>query len=174
MAAVLGIVRSHSGAIHVESEPGQGTTVRVMFPASEIKSSPEPRPSSPTPERAPGGTILLVDDEAVIRVTTSKILEQLGYDVITAIDGVAAVQTFREQADHIVCVLLDLTMPRMGGEEALNELRKIRSDIPVLLSSGFNEQEVTQLFTGQRNAGFIQKPFRVAQLAEALQKVMAL
>ena len=83
--------------------------------------------------------ILLVDDEAVIRVTTSKILEQLGYDVITAIDGVAAVKTFREHADHIVCVLLDLTMPRMGGEEALNELRKIRSDIHVLLSSGFVE-----------------------------------
>ncbi len=172
LAAVQGIVRGHSGAIDVQTEEDKGTTVCVLLPATAKTQRPPAGKRTAPPEPQQGGTVLLVDDEKIIRTTTSRILEQLGYDVITAVDGVEAVDMFRESSDSIICVVLDLTMPRMGGERALREMRKVRDDVPVILTSGYNEQEVTQMFTGQGLAGFLQKPFRVAELADMLRKVL--
>jgi len=117
-------------------------------------------------------TVLLVDDEKIIRTTTSRILQRLGYDVITAADGIEAVETYREHVDTVSCVVLDLTMPRMGGEEALHELRKIRCDVPVIMTSGYNKDEVTQMFIGHGLAGFLQKPYKITELGQTLQRAI--
>jgi CheY-like chemotaxis protein len=118
------------------------------------------------------GTILLVDDEEPIRELGSLILESMGFKVLTAADGVEALEVFRKQKNEIICVLLDLTMPRMDGDETLQQLRLIDAKIPVLISSGYNEQEVVQRFTGKDTSGFIQKPYTISNLTGKLKEVL--
>jgi len=176
MSAVLGIVRGHRGGIKIYSEPGRGTTIKVLFPAREavMGSRPAERSDSlPPPGDIRGGLILLVDDEETVRAVGKQMLERLGFTVLTAADGREALEIFRQQPAKIDCVVLDLTMPHMDGEEAFRELRRIRSDVRVLLSSGYNEQDVTQRFVGKGLAGFIQKPYTLAPLQEAIFKVLA-
>jgi PAS domain S-box-containing protein len=172
LAAVLGIVRGHRGAIKVYSEVGSGTAFKLLLPAAEQPATPltAERPG-PAPWRG-SGVILLVDDEPVVRNFTSRVLERLNFRVIVASDGEEAVKLFRVRHEEIVCVLLDLTMPRMDGEETFRELRRIKPDVRVLLSSGYNEQEVVQRFVGRGLAGFIQKPFQVATLEQKLREIL--
>jgi CheY-like chemotaxis protein len=99
-------------------------------------------------------------------------LERLGFAVVTAGDGQEAVSVYRARADEIACVVLDLTMPRMDGEEAFRELRQVRPDVRVILSSGYNEQEVTQRFAGKGLAGFLEKPYRLETLRAQLRRVL--
>jgi hypothetical protein len=116
LAAVLGIMRTNKGLVEVESEPGQGTLVRVYFPAAEPGAQPEP----PRPRRthsAMGGTVLLVDDEEMVRIVAKAMLEVSGFDVIEASDGAEAVEVFRKNHERIDLVLLDMLMPNLGGEE---------------------------------------------------------
>jgi two-component system, cell cycle sensor histidine kinase and response regulator CckA len=172
LAAVLGIVRGHHGAVKVYSEVGKGTTVKVLLPAAE-----EPEPVRVVKPRAAAdwrghGLVLVVDDEEMIRDTARMILEAVGFDVLLAEDGREAVEVFRERGDDIRVVLLDMTMPHMGGEEAFTELRRIRDDVRVILSSGYNEQEATNRFAGKGLAGFIQKPYPPMKLAEILRGIL--
>lgn len=176
MAAVLGIVRSHKGAIMLDTTPGTGTTFRILFPAVKTKGEPEvvqksdePKPAEVTPRSA---TILVVDDEEVLRKLTKTVLERQGFKVLTAADGYEGVQAFREHAEEIDCVLLDLTMPNMDGELCFAELRRIRSDVKVILSSGYSEQEATQRFIGKDLAGFIQKPYQPGALNARIHEVL--
>ena len=170
LSAVLGIVRAHEGALKVYSEPGQGTTFKVLFPAS----------SHAVPHHAPAvrkelngaGTILIVDDEAVVRVTAKHTLERYGYQIMVADDGAAALDAYRESPDGIGMVLLDLTMPVMNGEETLRRLQTINPRVRVLLSSGYNEVEAVQRFAGKGLAGFIQKPYTASALAEKVKDVL--
>ncbi len=172
LAAAIGIVRGHHGAIKVYSEPGRGTTFKVLFPPSHTRAaSQEPQQQEAEPWRGTG-TVLLVDDEETVRVVGQRMLELAGFAVLTAADGRQAITLFRQHLDKIVCVLLDLTMPHMDGEEAFRELRRIRSDIRVILSSGYGEQEVTSRFAGKGLAGFIQKPYRSSALAAKLREVL--
>jgi len=174
LAAVLGIVRGHKGAIKVFSAPAQGTTIKILFPAvpwSQIDRGASPDPS---PAPLPGGVILLVDDDPSILQVGEKMLERLGFTVLTATDGRSALEIFKTRAGEIDCVLLDLTMPRMGGEEAFSELRRLRSDVPVILSSGYNEQEVIQLVASHGLAGFLQKPYTITKLRKILSGVLGL
>jgi two-component system cell cycle sensor histidine kinase/response regulator CckA len=171
MCAVLGIVRGHKGAIKVYSEVGKGTTFKVLFPANELpeeKRGPA-QTKRGTSEEAPvpgfSGTVLIADDEETVRAVGKQMLERMGFDVLTAPDGREGVEVFREHAGEIVCVLLDLTMPHMDGEEAFRQLRRIRPGVKVILCSGYNEQDATQRFYGKGLAGFIQKPYTLAKLA---------
>ena len=172
LAAVLGIVRGHHGAVKVYSEVGKGTTIKVLLPAAE---EPEPvrmvRPRDADDWRG-HGLVLVVDDEEMIRDTARMILEAVGFEVLLAADGREAVEVFRERGHEIRVVLLDMTMPHMGGEEAFSELRRIRDDVRVILSSGYNEQEATNRFAGKGLAGFIQKPYPPMKLAEILRAIL--
>jgi nitrogen-specific signal transduction histidine kinase len=174
MAAVHGIVRGHKGAIIVGSEAGRGTTVRVLFPAAnavEVVAAPEAETAArgcaaeapPLPK-----TVLVVDDEESVRNVCKAMVEHFDFRVFTAADGEDALRVFRERAGDIDCVILDLTMPHMDGLTAFRELRRIRPDVRVILSSGYDEQEATRHFTGQGLAGFIQKPYRIHDLQKAL------
>ncbi|MBN1475717.1 PAS domain S-box protein [Candidatus Sumerlaeota bacterium] len=172
LAAVLGIVRGHRGAIRVYSEPRKGTTFKILFPASEDQAeSLERRRTAETQWRG-SGTILVADDEETIRALARRILARAGFDVLTAEHGLSAVETFREHAHEITAVLLDMTMPHMDGEQVFREMRRIRPDVRVILSSGYNEQDATQRFSGEGLAGFIQKPYSPADLIAKLREIL--
>ncbi len=173
LAAVLGIVRSHKGALQVDSEPGRGTTMRAYFPASARPAADTTRDSVPVQSgwKPRSGLILLVDDEASLRDTACKLLGRLGYQVLCAADGEQAIRLFRTRAGQINGVILDLAMPRMDGIDTLVELRRIRSDIPVAISSGYAELDVLQRFQDPRPDGFIQKPYTLESLRIALDQI---
>jgi len=169
LAAVLGIARGHRGAIKVYTEAGKGSTFKVLFPAaSQAAESLDEAVAGPTRWQG-SGLLLLVDDEESVRAIGKRILERLGFEVLTADDGRAALEVFRARPDAIAAVVLDLTMPHMDGEETFRELRRIRADVRVILSSGYNEQEVVQRFAGKGLAGFVQKPYTMDNLRAALQ-----
>jgi CheY-like chemotaxis protein len=172
LAAVLGIVRSHRGALKVESEPGRGTTFRVLFPAS-TKDAALTKSDGNSPPWRGKGTILLVDDEEPVRNVTNKILERSGFAVLRAGDGLEAIELFRAHSSEIVCVLLDLAMPRMDGEATFKELRRIQPQVRVILASGYSDQEISQRFQNAGLAGFIEKPYRVETLRAKLREVLA-
>ncbi len=154
------------------SAPGQGTTIRLLFPAaaeSEIAAAVEP-----SEEAWQGtGTILLIDDEEFVRILGKRMMEQAGFEVITAANGREGVELFRQNAAAVVCVLLDLTMPRMEGDEVIEQLRGIRPDIRIILSSGYEEPEVMPRFEGKNLSGFLQKPYSMEELLKALRAAFA-
>jgi PAS domain S-box-containing protein len=167
MSAVLGIVRGHKGALKIYSEPGKGTTFRLLFPASLENREVFLEGNVDADVQFHGsGTVLLVDDEETIRGVGQLMLEGLGFSVITAEDGQQAVEIYNSRRSEIAVVLLDLTMPRMNGEEAFRELRRINPGVRVILSSGYSEQEIAGRFAGKGLAGFIQKPFTIKDLAK--------
>ncbi len=169
MSAVLGIVRGHGGAVKVYSEPGRGTTIKVLFPVTEE--------AIPRAESLDGGqgvgcpagsVVLLVDDEETVRSVGRQMLELLGLKVIVAENGRQAVAIYGERGQEIDLVLLDLSMPHMDGVQAFRELRRLDGDVRVVMSSGYNEQEVTRQVVGKGLAGFIQKPYQIDTLRDVL------
>jgi PAS domain S-box-containing protein len=171
LSAVLGIVRSHKGALKVYSRPGQGTTFKVLFPAgAQASAAPPPQPAL---DLTGQGTILIVDDEEIVRHTARHTLRRYGYETLTAADGAEAVEIYRSRPGGISAVLLDLTMPVMGGEETLRQLQRLDPAVRVLLTSGYNEVEAVQRFAGKGLAGFIQKPYTSADLARKMKEVLA-
>jgi PAS domain S-box-containing protein len=171
LSAVLGIVRAHKGALKVYSKPGSGTTFKVLFPTTANPLAPEPPLA--VRDLAGSGTILVVDDEEIVRQTARHTLERYGYKTLTARDGASAVDIYRRQPGAIGLVLLDLTMPVMNGEEALRSMQLINPRVRVLLTSGYNEVEAVQRFSGKGLAGFIQKPYTATALAEKVKEVLA-
>jgi len=172
LAAVLGIIHGHRGAIRTDSKPGRGTTMKVLLPASPRPSVSPSKPESTASNWRGTGTVLIVDDEPTVLEVAKEMLERAGLEVMTAEDGREALAIFKECAEEIDCVILDLTMPHLDGEETFRELRRIRSDVEVILTSGYNKQDVTQRFAGKGVAGFIQKPFRLESLTEKVRAIL--
>jgi CheY-like chemotaxis protein len=172
MAAVLGIVRGHRGAIKVYSEPNKGTSFKIMFPASG-RSAEIFNGEGRSDDWKGSGTVLLVDDEETIRGIGAEMLKALGFATVTAGDGREAVEIFKSRND-IAFVILDLTMPHMDGEQCFRELRQIRPDVKVIMSSGYNEQEVTQKFIGKGLTGFLQKPYKLSEMEETTRRIAAI
>ena len=162
----MGIVRSHKGALSVSSLPGAGSTFRVLFPAvsAEIIVPDEPAEA----RLKVCGTVLVVDDEDVVRRTVKIALESKGFEVAVAENGREAIELLRQNSDRISLVLLDLTMPVMNGEETLERLREIRADVPVIISSGYSEAEARRRMGNMGALTFIQKPYTGARLVEAI------
>jgi signal transduction histidine kinase len=179
MAELIGIVKGHHGAIMVDSEVGNGTTIRVLFPVPKdaqalpvqiIDIIETESPASDSVGRRK--TILLVEDEELVRGMILGRLELLGYDTIAAVDGVEGVRIFRERLNEIDLVLLDFVMPRMNGVEAFEELIRIKPDVKVILSSGYAEEVVLQRFPGPQPAGILHKPYKLEVLKDELDRVL--
>ena len=172
LSAMLGIVRGHRAGIHVESVPDVGTTFILLFPASEhtaLTEAPKPRELAATT-----GLVLVADDEAIIRELARDALEGAGLEVIEARDGQEAVELFRQHQARVALVLLDMTMPRMGGAEAFRLIRQMAPSARVLLTSGYTQQESLDSLADLPPDGFLQKPFRVRDLVAKAKELMAL
>ncbi len=172
LAAVVGIVRGHRGALGIETAPGEGTTISVYLPPTSLDVPERALREAITPVTG-DGLVLVVDDEEVVRDLASDVLTSGGYRVLVACDGRAGVEIFREQADEIDAVLLDMTMPVMGGVETFRAMRAIRRNVPVVISSGYTENEAVNQFDGDEPAGFIQKPYEALMLLEQIGAVVA-
>jgi signal transduction histidine kinase len=175
LAAVQGIVRSHGGSILIDSEPGSHTTIRVNIPAAgELDSRPQPVPVGALSEWQGSGTVLLADDEPAVLAVAKRMLEDMGFHVVTENDGEAAVWRFSREPDRFVAFFSDLTMPRMDGLRALEAIRKIRPGFPAVLCSGYSERihELTTVEDDQ--TVFIQKPFRSLSLRKKMYSLLAL
>jgi PAS domain S-box-containing protein len=170
LAAVQGIVRGHKGMMKIYSQPGGGTTFKVLFPATADTAVAKPEPAPHVVAR--DKLILVIDDEDIIRRTAKSMLEHHGFTVVLAENGQEGVELFQVLVEKVSAVLLDMTMPIMNGEQAFRRLKAINPAIKVILSSGYNEVEAIRLFTGKGLAGFIQKPYATATLLEKIRSVL--
>ena len=162
LAVVLGIIKMHDGAVFVESELHKGTTFRVLFPVKErAKDIGLPKDEGLSKE-APvnyAGTVLVVDDEGNILTVVREILENRGFQVLTANSGTEGIEVFKKRSSEIVAVLLDMAMPDMDGSEALVQMRKVRSDVKVVLTSGYDQENIAARLEENAVSHFIQKPY---------------
>jgi CheY-like chemotaxis protein len=169
LAAVQGIVRSHSGAMKVVSSLGQGTRFEVLLPCVDLQVQPIPdivaQASAREVEVANAtGTVLLVEDEDTLRLAVSKMLRKKGLSVIEAVDGSAAVNLFRANEPDIAVVLLDITLPGMSGLEVFAELRRIRPDIKVIITTAYSQETTVPTGGDQQFWAFIRKPYQLNDL----------
>lgn len=176
LATVYGIIRNHGGQINVYSSRGQGTTFNIYLPASVAKSAKtkekEPRQRKVIPKG--NETILVIDDEPKILNITQRILEELGYKVLSTIDGKEGVRIYRENKDNIDLVLLDMIMPDYSGEKVFNDIHKINPNVRVLLASGYSENGLAKSILAKGCLGFMQKPYGPPQLSKKVREILAM
>ncbi len=172
LAAVLGIVRAHHGTIQVTSNLGEGSMFEVFFPCSSEEQAVGLHTNTTSQVSSGAGTILVVEDETHIRQCAQRILESGGFNVLTAADGEECLDVFTEHRDKIVAILLDVTMPRMDGKEALKQLRKLETNIPIAMMSGYSEHELAEGLGASGANGFIQKPFQANDLIVRLCRLL--
>ncbi len=170
LAAVQGIVRGHEGTILVSSSPGKGASFKILLPPAKAALAGEAKTTATgsTGKRELTGTVLVVDDEAAVRSVAQRMLHRLGVKTLQAEGGQAAIDLYRRRGDEIDCVLLVMTMPGMDGEAVFKKLHELDEDVNVVMTSGYNEQEIINHFRGLPLTGFIQKPFRMASLFDVL------
>ena len=173
LAAVIGIVRGHRGAIHTNSRPDRGTSIRILLPCSG--KAPQQLTATESAEQywQGVGTILVVDDVETVRNIATRMLQHHGFTVMTAADGYEALEIFRKHHKHIAAVILDMTMPDLDGRATYNKLKQLKDNVPVIVSSGHDETESISRFTSPAPAGFIQKPYRRVDLISKVKQVLA-
>jgi two-component system cell cycle sensor histidine kinase/response regulator CckA len=165
LAAVIGIVRAHHGAVRVESTQGLGTTFRVYFSPCEADVDVV-MPSLAGEEWSGEGIVLVVDDEEAMRLVAGSMLRALGFSTIYARDGHEGVEMVRARGHALRAVLMDFTMPRLNGLEALIEMRKLQPSLPVIIMSGFNREDAGKKIETFPNTSFLHKPFKMEQLQQ--------
>lgn len=170
LSVVLGLIRSHHGAIRVISLPGKGTDIRVLLPCSKTAAVVPPNPI--TDVSVAQGALLLVDDDPEVLALGKRILDRLGFTTSVARDGVEAVAEFQKAPHGFLAVVLDMMMPRMDGEETFYALREIRADIPVLFCSGYDQGGRLSRLTQEEHTGFLQKPYSKDALRGALARLI--
>ncbi len=172
LAMVFGIAKHHAGSISVASAPGEGSTFRLLIPRSKRHAEPEQGSNHETKLRAGEATILFVDDEQPLRALGRAVLEGGGHTILEAADGQEGVDTFTQHQEQIGLVVLDLTMPRKSGWEALEEVRRIKPDLPVIVSSGYSIEGGAQAAIERGATAFLPKPYRAQQLLSTVQEVL--
>ena len=172
LAAVKGIILKHGGVINLHSVEGKGTTFTVMLPAAEPPRKKAACGADSRAQRQAGRRLLVVDDEENLRQILCKRLRRAGFEVLEAAEGQSALELFKESPEAIDCVLLDLSMPKLGGDEVLMAIREVQPDTPVIMMSGYTEQEMIDRFESQIS-GALQKPFTKDLLMAAIDNATA-
>lgn len=172
LSAVLGIVRSHKGALTVVSQLGRGTTFKLLFPCVPGSAGSVAPFQTALQTWRWHGCVLVVDDEASVRTTATSMLRKLGFDVALANDGLEGVELLRATPDRFEMVLMDLTMPKMDGKQAFGEMLAVRPGLRAVMMTGFDEQEASRHFSGMETVGFLHKPFGFEDLAKVIQRVL--
>jgi len=172
MAAVLGCVRAHRGAIEVLSSPGSGTTIELFFPVSDTTANPHVVEEKQVEGWRGSGTLLVVDDDEEVRNLLMEMCRGLGFNVLTAIDGADCLRIYAENREQISLVLLDFMMPNMGGDEVTRRLRILYPEVKIVISSGYFASVITPQLRAQGLEHFLQKPYTIAELTKTLQAVL--
>ncbi|PIE52687.1 hypothetical protein CSA37_05525 [Candidatus Fermentibacteria bacterium] len=171
LAAVLGVIRAHKGAIEVTSEEGKGSVFTVYLPACSEYRRKNKKKAAIKPSSGEGH-ILLVDDEDSVKEITGKMLSLLGYSVDFASDGREALEKYRNDPERFACVILDLTMPVMDGAEAFRRILELNSEAKIIVSTGYTEDAVIKEYSDLNIAGMLQKPYSLSDVSQVVKKVL--
>ncbi len=171
LAMVYGIVKQHDGLIEVTSEPGRGAAFTVYFPAVDAKAEPVSRAAA-LPARGGHETILLAEDDDMVRELIVRTLETAGYQVVTAVDGEQALEVFDRRKDDLALAIVDAVMPKLGGREVYFELRARKPALKFLVVSGYSVNAIDERFVQEEGLHFVQKPFSPADLARRVREIL--
>jgi PAS domain S-box-containing protein len=173
MSAIHGIIKSHDGALQLTTTPGVGTTFKAFFPVPVFADNAEIIPITLTHSQKASGSILLVEDEEILLIMGTSLLEAIGFTAMTASNGSEALEIYRERSSEIDVILMDLIMPVMGGIEAYHELRKINPTVPIIICSGYGVESVEHVIKNDTHAGFVHKPYKPEELRDVMMRMIA-